>query len=74
MSAPNVLRIETQENVFVECQDCTGHNDIRVEITVMNYPTKSKLLASASVTLNGTNNFQDFGQIKVLANKYCYEY
>ena len=42
MSAPNLLRIGTPENTFVECKDCTEDNDIRVEIRLMNYPTKTK--------------------------------
>uniref|UniRef100_A0A4W6DX42 Complement component c3a, duplicate 5 n=1 Tax=Lates calcarifer TaxID=8187 RepID=A0A4W6DX42_LATCA len=32
MTAPNVLRIGTPENIFVECQDCTNDNDFTVEI------------------------------------------
>ncbi|XP_070776593.1 complement C3-like [Enoplosus armatus] len=65
MSAPNVLRVGTPENVFVECQNCTGDNDIRVEIIVMNYPTKTKRLTSTPVTLTSAKKFQDFGQIKI---------
>ncbi|XP_034543361.1 complement C3-like [Notolabrus celidotus] len=64
MSAPNLLRVRTAENIFVECQDCTG-GDIRVEIRVMNHPTKTKNLASTTVNLNGQNDFQALGQIMV---------
>ncbi|XP_042256198.1 complement C3-like [Thunnus maccoyii] len=63
MAAPNLLRVGTAENIFVECQDCTG-GDIEVEITVMTFPTKSKL-TNTSVTLNETNGFQRFGQITI---------
>uniref|UniRef100_A0A7N6F8K9 NTR domain-containing protein n=1 Tax=Anabas testudineus TaxID=64144 RepID=A0A7N6F8K9_ANATE len=66
MSAPNLLRVGTAENIFVECQDCTGA-DMRVDINVMNHPTKNKRLAATSVTLNAANNFQQFGQITVPA-------
>uniref|UniRef100_A0A3B4F5Y5 Macroglobulin domain-containing protein n=1 Tax=Pundamilia nyererei TaxID=303518 RepID=A0A3B4F5Y5_9CICH len=62
MSAPNLLRVGTAENIFVECQDCTG-GDVRVEINVMNHPTKTKRLATTSVTLNNANNFQQLGKI-----------
>uniref|UniRef100_A0A669AZC0 Complement component c3a, duplicate 5 n=1 Tax=Oreochromis niloticus TaxID=8128 RepID=A0A669AZC0_ORENI len=62
MSAPNLLRVGTAENIFVECQDCTG-GDVRVEINVMNHPTKTKRLATTSVTLNSANNFQQLGKI-----------
>ncbi|XP_033985455.1 complement C3-like [Trematomus bernacchii] len=64
MSAPNLLRVGTAENVFVECQDCTGA-DKRVEIYVMNHPTKNIRLATASVTLTSTDNFQELVQIMI---------
>ncbi|XP_061625502.1 complement C3-like isoform X1 [Phyllopteryx taeniolatus] len=64
MSAPNLLRVGTAENIFVECQDCTG-GDMKVDISVMNHPTKTKRLGFASVTLNSANNFQGFGQITI---------
>ncbi|XP_067438865.1 complement C3-like isoform X2 [Thunnus thynnus] len=64
MAAPNLLRVGTAENIFVGCQDCTG-GDIRVEIKVMTFPTKSKRLATTSVTLNETSGFQSFGQITI---------
>ncbi|CAJ1053161.1 Hypothetical predicted protein [Xyrichtys novacula] len=64
LSAPNLLRVGTTENVFVECQDCTG-GDIEVTINVMNHPTKTTRLASTAVTLTSQNNFQQFGQITV---------
>ncbi|XP_033981180.1 complement C3-like [Trematomus bernacchii] len=64
MSAPNLLRVGTAENVFVECQDCTGA-DKRVEIYVMNHPTKNKILATASVTLTSRDNFQALVKIMI---------
>ncbi|XP_033961667.1 complement C3-like [Pseudochaenichthys georgianus] len=64
MSAPNLLRVGTAENVFVECQDCTGA-DQTVHIYVMNHPTKNKRLATASVTLTSTNTFQQLVQIMI---------
>uniref|UniRef100_A0A3B3XBR7 Macroglobulin domain-containing protein n=1 Tax=Poecilia mexicana TaxID=48701 RepID=A0A3B3XBR7_9TELE len=62
MSAPNLLRVGTAENIFVECQDCTG-GDMVVRINVMNHPTKNKKLTGTTVTLNRVNNFQGFGKI-----------
>ncbi|CAJ1053159.1 complement C3 [Xyrichtys novacula] len=64
LSAPNLLRVGTTENIFVECQDCTG-GDIGVTINVMNHPTKTTRLASKAVSLNLANNFQALGQITV---------
>ncbi|XP_029941608.1 complement C3-like [Salarias fasciatus] len=69
LSAPNLLRVETTENIFVECQDCTG-GDIRVQINVMNHPTKTEALDSTSVTLTRQNNYQMFGQIKIPAETF----
>ncbi|XP_062283382.1 complement C3-like isoform X1 [Scomber scombrus] len=70
MSAPNLLRVGTPENIFVECQDCTDDNDIRVEIRVMNYPTKTKMLVSTSVTLNSNNKFQGLEPIQIPAEDF----
>ncbi|KAM9769659.1 complement C3-like isoform 1-T1 [Menidia menidia] len=63
MSAPNLLRVGTAENIFVECQECT--QDTQVTINVMNHPTKSKKLATTSVTLNNGNHYQQLGKITI---------
>uniref|UniRef100_A0A3B3XPL1 Complement C3/4/5 macroglobulin domain-containing protein n=1 Tax=Poecilia mexicana TaxID=48701 RepID=A0A3B3XPL1_9TELE len=64
MSAPNLMRVGTAENIFVECQDCTG-GDMVVSINVMNHPEKNKKLTGTTVTLNGANNFQGLGKMPV---------
>ncbi|XP_035862936.1 complement C3-like [Sander lucioperca] len=64
MSAPNLLRVGTAENIFVECQDCTGGN-IPVLISVMDHPTKTTVLTSTSLTLTSERNFQELGQITI---------
>ncbi|XP_028257105.1 complement C3a.1 isoform X2 [Parambassis ranga] len=64
LSAPNLLRVGTTENIFVECQDCSG-GDMNVRIVVINHPTKSKELTHTTVTLNNANKFQAFGQISI---------
>ncbi|XP_034434990.1 complement C3-like [Hippoglossus hippoglossus] len=69
MSAPNLLRVGTAENVFVECQDCEGE-DIRVEINVTTHPTKNKRLATTSVTLTSAEHFQALVQIKIPAGDF----
>nr|XP_033961985.1 complement C3-like [Pseudochaenichthys georgianus] len=69
MSAPNLLRVGTAENVFVECQDCTGA-DKRVTISVLSHPTKNKRLATASVTLTSTDDFQALVQIMIPAGAF----
>lgn len=65
MSAPNILQVGSPVNIFVECQDCTGDADIRVEILALSYPTKSRRLASTFVTLQKAARFQAFGVIRV---------
>lgn len=65
MSAPNLLRVGTAEQIFVECQDCTG-GDINVIISVWSHPTKDKELANTAVTLNAGNHFQQLGRITVI--------
>ncbi|XP_068448641.1 complement C3-like [Clinocottus analis] len=69
MSAPNLLRVGTAEQIFVECQDCAGA-DINVQINVMNHPTKNKKLSTTPVTLNTGNNFQQLGQITIPAGDF----
>ncbi|MEQ2293702.1 hypothetical protein AMECASPLE_036222, partial [Ameca splendens] len=64
MSAPNLMRVGTTENIFVECQDCAGGN-IDVNINVMNHPTKNKKLAGTAVTLNSGNSFQGLGKVTI---------
>ncbi|KAM8771712.1 complement C3-like isoform 2-T2 [Acanthopagrus schlegelii] len=73
MSAPNVLRVGTPANIFVECQDCTDDSDIRVDVIVMSYPTKSKRLAFSSVNLTSAKHFQGFGQIRIPAGDFSNE-
>uniref|UniRef100_A0A672ZR77 NTR domain-containing protein n=1 Tax=Sphaeramia orbicularis TaxID=375764 RepID=A0A672ZR77_9TELE len=68
MSAPNLLRVGTPENIFVECQDCENANEMNVRITVKNHPTKSQILTSTAVVLNSANNFQALGQIMAKTN------
>uniref|UniRef100_A0A3P9M598 Complement component c3a, duplicate 5 n=1 Tax=Oryzias latipes TaxID=8090 RepID=A0A3P9M598_ORYLA len=64
MSAPNLLRVGTAENIFVECQDCSDGKQI-INIFVKNYPTKAIILATAQVTLTNETNFQGFGQVTI---------
>ncbi|KAM3623280.1 uncharacterized protein V6R79_009498 [Siganus canaliculatus] len=69
LSAPNLLRVGTAENIFVECQDCTG-GDIPVTVKVMNHPTKNRELATKSVTLTSAKDFQALAQISIPADGF----
>uniref|UniRef100_A0A8C5HLR8 Complement C3-like n=1 Tax=Gouania willdenowi TaxID=441366 RepID=A0A8C5HLR8_GOUWI len=69
MSAPNLLRVGTPENIFVECQGCSG-GDISVTISIWNHPTGTIELKSTSVLLNSNNDYQAFGQITLPPNSF----
>ncbi|XP_059409012.1 complement C3-like [Carassius carassius] len=64
LSAPNMLRVGSSENVFVEAQDYSG-GDLNVRITVKNHPKKNLDILSKSVTLTTANNFQILTDIKI---------
>lgn len=68
--APNLLRVGTTENIFVECQDCTG-GDIQVDIRVVAHPAKDRTLAMTIVTLSRMNNFQALGKLMVYEMLFC---
>lgn len=65
MSAPNLMRIGTPENIFVELQDYTGGGDVQVAIRVKSHPIPTREFASATVTLNSNNHFQAMGSVTV---------
>uniref|UniRef100_A0A673LBZ2 NTR domain-containing protein n=1 Tax=Sinocyclocheilus rhinocerous TaxID=307959 RepID=A0A673LBZ2_9TELE len=64
LSAPNLLRVGSSENLFVEAQDYSGGN-MNVKIIVKNHPKKSWEILSKSVTLTADNNFQILTDIKI---------
>uniref|UniRef100_A0A8C1R1S4 Uncharacterized protein n=1 Tax=Cyprinus carpio TaxID=7962 RepID=A0A8C1R1S4_CYPCA len=63
LSAPNLLRVGSSENVFVEAQDYSG-GDLIVKIIVKIFPTKNIEILSKSVRLTAANNFQILTDIK----------
>ncbi|XP_052459367.1 complement C3a.1 [Carassius gibelio] len=64
MSAPNMLRVGSSENVFLEAQDYSG-GDLNVKIIVKNHPKKDREILSQSVRLTAANNFQILKDIKI---------
>uniref|UniRef100_A0A671NU22 Complement C3-like n=1 Tax=Sinocyclocheilus anshuiensis TaxID=1608454 RepID=A0A671NU22_9TELE len=64
LSTPNLLRVGSSENLFVEAQDYSGR-DLDVKIIVKNHPKKNLEILSKSVTLTADNNFQILTDIKV---------
>ncbi|XP_026067984.1 complement C3 [Carassius auratus] len=64
LSAPNLLRVGSSENVFLEAQDYSG-GDLNVKIIVKNHPKKDREILSQSVRLTAANNFQILKDIKI---------
>ncbi|KAK7161096.1 hypothetical protein R3I94_003929 [Phoxinus phoxinus] len=65
LSAPNLLRVGSSENVFVEAQDYSGGGTFDVKITVKNHPKKDKEILTKTVTLTAENNYQILTDIKI---------
>lgn len=64
--APNLLRVGSSENVFVEAQDYSGE-DLNVKIVVKNYPRKNLELVSKWAKLTKDDHFQLLTDIKARA-------
>ncbi|KAK7165642.1 hypothetical protein R3I93_005648 [Phoxinus phoxinus] len=64
LSAPNLLRVGSSENVFVEAQDYSGE-DLNVRISVMNFPKKDVEMLFKTVTLTAENYYQLITDIKI---------
>ncbi|MCJ8748174.1 hypothetical protein PDJAM_G00162310, partial [Pangasius djambal] len=73
MSAPQILRVGTEEQVFVEVQDYKGTDPLDVHITVMNFPSKQTDLGNKRVTLNPANNYQALVPIKISLNDQVFK-
>ncbi|XP_041100188.1 complement C3-like, partial [Polyodon spathula] len=62
MTAPNVLRVESDENVVVEAHGVA--ENIEVEILVQDFPAKRQILFTSKTALNGGNNYLATKSIK----------
>ncbi|XDV16081.1 hypothetical protein PO909_015938 [Leuciscus waleckii] len=71
LSAPNLLRVGSSENVFVEAQDYSG-GSFDVNITVNRYPKKDKEILSKTVTLTAENYYQILTDIKIPDDMYFF--
>ncbi|XP_041091594.1 complement C3-like [Polyodon spathula] len=65
MTAPNVLRVESDENVVVEAHGVA--ENIEVEILVQDFPAKRQILFTSKTALNGGNNYLATKSIKIPA-------
>uniref|UniRef100_A0A3Q3XMB4 NTR domain-containing protein n=1 Tax=Mola mola TaxID=94237 RepID=A0A3Q3XMB4_MOLML len=72
MSAPNLLRVGAAEYIFVEIQGIQfmHEENIHVQITVLNHPTKTKRLVSEAAVLNRANKFQELVQIMIPVKEF----
>ncbi|KAI2668073.1 hypothetical protein H4Q32_004715 [Labeo rohita] len=69
LSAPNLLRVGSSENVFLEAQDYSG-KDLNVKIFVKDFPNKHvEIMESKSVTLSADHNFQILTDIKIPSDR-----
>uniref|UniRef100_A0A671NSI1 Complement C3-like n=1 Tax=Sinocyclocheilus anshuiensis TaxID=1608454 RepID=A0A671NSI1_9TELE len=68
LSAPNLLRVGSSENLFLEAQDYSGGN-MNVKIIVKNHPKKNLDILSKFVTLTAVNNFQILTDIKIPSDR-----
>ncbi|XP_067258630.1 complement C3-like [Chanodichthys erythropterus] len=68
LSAPNLLRVGSSENVFVEAQDYSRGN-LNVRISVKNFPQKDTEMLFKSVTLTADNNYQILTNIMIPDDK-----
>ncbi|XP_067296790.1 complement C3 [Pseudorasbora parva] len=64
LSAPNLLRVGSSENVFVEAQDYSGGN-LNVRISVKNFPKKNLEMLSKPVMLTAANSYQICTDIQI---------
>ncbi|KAK7165647.1 hypothetical protein R3I93_005652 [Phoxinus phoxinus] len=65
LSAPNLLRVGSSENVFVEAQDYSAGGTVDVKISVKNHPKKDEEILTKTVTLTAENNYQILTDIKI---------
>ncbi|XP_051558227.1 complement C3-like [Myxocyprinus asiaticus] len=65
MIAPQILKVDTVTNVFVEVQDYPESSRMHVTIRVLNFPTKDSQLHNTTVELTGQNNYQSIAQVKI---------
>lgn len=67
MITPNILRLENEEVVLLEAHDV--QQDIRVTVTIYDFPAKRQVLASESTDLTGANGHLGTVTIKIPASK-----
>ncbi|KAF5889237.1 complement C3-like, partial [Clarias magur] len=64
MSAPQILRVGSEERVLVEVQDYNAKDSMKVHVRVMNFPSKHTDLGNYLLTLDSNNKYQALVNIK----------
>ncbi|KAI5089755.1 complement C3-H1-like precursor [Silurus meridionalis] len=64
MSTSQILKLGTEQKVFVEVQDYEGSDELSVNINVFNFPSKQFILVRETATLNQDNKYQANVDIK----------
>ncbi|XP_051898247.1 complement C3-like [Pristis pectinata] len=67
LTAPNVLRIESEETVIVEAHNV--NTDIDVDIHLMTFPERQVSLCQTKTRLTSANNYLASATVKIPANK-----
>ncbi|KAI5223604.1 complement C3 [Manis pentadactyla] len=67
MITPNILRLENEEVLLLEAHDV--QQNIRVTVTIYDFPAKRQVLASESTDLTGANGYLGTVTIKIPASK-----
>ncbi|KAF7689271.1 hypothetical protein HF521_012624 [Silurus meridionalis] len=65
MSTSQILKLGTEQKVFVEVQDYEGSDELSVNINVFNFPSKQFILVRETATLNQDNKYQANVDIKI---------
>ncbi|KAF5890919.1 complement C3-like, partial [Clarias magur] len=69
MSAPQILRVGSEERVLVEVQDYNAKDSMKVHVRVMNFPSKHTDLGNYLLTLDSNNKYQALVNIKIPFNE-----
>ncbi|KAM9101776.1 complement C3-like isoform 1-T2 [Sarcophilus harrisii] len=65
---PNLMRVETEEQLVVEAHGAAG--DLPVEVAIHDFPQKKQVLYSEKITLNNANNYLSTITVKIPAQNF----
>ncbi|XP_043842630.1 complement C3 [Dromiciops gliroides] len=65
---PNVMRLESEEQLVLEAHGAAG--DVPVEVTIHDFPQKKQVLYSEKITLNNANDYLGTITVKIPAQNF----